>query len=75
VSFSGRWQIFGEPPRITVLFQTMHDIIGNAVAFFFRQLLAIMASSESVKRFPAMNSGTPRAKTARLQKMARNCFI
>jgi hypothetical protein len=23
-----------------VLFQTMHDIIGNAVAFFFRQLLA-----------------------------------
>ena len=34
VSFSGRRQIFGEPPRITVLFQTMNDIIGNAVAFF-----------------------------------------
>jgi hypothetical protein len=40
VSFSGRRQFFGQPPRITVLLQTMNDIIGNAVAFFFSQLLA-----------------------------------
>ena len=40
VSFSGRRQIFRRSPRIAVLLQTMHDIIGNSVALFFRQLLA-----------------------------------
>ncbi len=40
VSFSGRRQIFGEPPGIAVLLQPMHDIIGNSVALFLGQLLA-----------------------------------
>ena len=39
VSFSGRWQIFGEPPKIAVLLQAMHDVIGNSVALFLCQFL------------------------------------
>jgi hypothetical protein len=37
VSFSERRQIFGQPPRIAVLFQSMNDVVGNSVAFFFHQ--------------------------------------
>jgi hypothetical protein len=29
VSFSGRWQIFRQLPRVAVLVQAMHDIIGG----------------------------------------------
>jgi hypothetical protein len=38
VSFSGRRQILRQSPRIAVLLQTMHDIIGNSVALFLGQL-------------------------------------
>jgi hypothetical protein len=37
--FLGR-QFFRQPPGIAVLLQTMHDIIGNPVTIFFRQLPA-----------------------------------
>jgi hypothetical protein len=40
VSFPRRWQVLRQSPRIAVLLQTMNDIISNAVAFFFGQLLA-----------------------------------
>jgi hypothetical protein len=43
VSFSGRWQIFREPAKDRRLFQLMHNIIGNAVAFLFGQFLAKFA--------------------------------
>jgi hypothetical protein len=36
---SGRPQILRQSPRIAMLFQPMHNIVGNSVAFFFRQLL------------------------------------
>jgi hypothetical protein len=39
MSFSGRQQFLRQAPRIAVLLQPMHDIVGNAVAFFFRQFL------------------------------------
>jgi hypothetical protein len=40
MSFPRRRQIFGQPPRIAVLLQLVHDIIGNSVTLFFRQFLA-----------------------------------
>jgi hypothetical protein len=39
MSFPRRRQIFGQPPRIAVLLQLVHDIVGNPVAFFFCQFL------------------------------------
>lgn len=36
--FPGR-QVLRLPPWISVLLQTMHDIIGNSVAFCYRQFL------------------------------------
>jgi hypothetical protein len=40
MTFLRRRQFLRQSPRIAVLFQAMHDIIGNSVAFFFRQFLA-----------------------------------
>jgi hypothetical protein len=40
VSFSWWRQFFGQAPRIAVLLQLMHDIIGNSVSLFFRQFRA-----------------------------------
>jgi hypothetical protein len=40
VPFAGRRQTFRQSPRIAVLLQAMHDIIGNTVTFLFRQFLA-----------------------------------
>jgi hypothetical protein len=39
MSFSGWRQLLRQSPGIAVLFQTMHDIIGNTVALFFCQFL------------------------------------
>jgi hypothetical protein len=40
VSVSWRRQFFRQSPRIAELLQLVHDIIGNTVAFLFRQFLA-----------------------------------
>jgi hypothetical protein len=50
MSFSGRRQFLRQPPWITLLFQLMHDVIGNSVAFFFGQFLAKSAHKFRPKR-------------------------
>jgi len=44
VSFSRRRQVLGQSPRIAVLLQLVHDIIGNSVAFFFGQFFSKSAN-------------------------------
>jgi hypothetical protein len=39
MTFLWRRQFLRQPPGITLLLQSMHDIIGNSVSFFFRQFL------------------------------------
>jgi hypothetical protein len=40
MSLSRRRHFLRQPPGIAVLFQLVHDIIGNPIAFFFGQFLA-----------------------------------
>jgi hypothetical protein len=46
MSFSG-WALLRQSPRVAVLLQSIHDIIGNSIPLFFGQFLA-----KSAHEFP-----------------------
>jgi hypothetical protein len=39
MSLAGRWQIHGQSPGIAALLQSMHYVVGYAIAFPFTQTL------------------------------------